>query len=272
MVQAMPEWTTTGVFQQLSNLDVPWKDAISASELDLAYYGNLSGGKKVSPLVNRMLDESGVLPDSKLSAIANLIYSTCAVNWTKEYATLSFDYEPIENYDMVETMEQGTTDSYGKTQTRTDDLTHSRSGTDTTSNDLTETVKPEITETQTPNLTSETSDSVYGFNSSAAKGSDERTVKSSGTTTTATTGTSATDSASEIKTVYDTSDKDSGTVSYVDGGSDERSTTHTLKRHGNIGVTTSQQMLQSERDLWLWYYFYDVVFPDVDRVMTLSVY
>lgn len=272
MVEASPDWMTAGIFQQLSSLDVPWRSAISATELDLAYYGNLSGGKNVSPLVNRMLGEDGTLPDSKLLAIANLIYSTCVTNWTKEYATLSFDYQPTDNYDMVETMEQGTTDSYGKTQTRTDDITHTRTGTDTTSNDLTETVKPELTETQTPDLTSETSDSIYGFNSSAAKGSDERTVKSSGTTTTATTGTSSTDSVSETKTVYDTSDKDSGTVSYVDGGRDERSTTHTLRRHGNIGVTTSQQMVQSERDLWVWYYFYDVVFPDIDRVMTLSVY
>lgn len=35
---------------------------------------------------------------------------------------------------------------------------------------------------------------------------------------------------------------------------------HEFKRHGNIGVTTSQQMLQSEFDLRLNFNFYDVVF------------
>lgn len=36
--------------------------------------------------------------------------------------------------------------------------------------------------------------------------------------------------------------------------------THTLHRHGNIGVTTSQQMLQSEIDLWSKYNFYNYLY------------
>lgn len=45
----------------------------------------------------------------------------------------------------------------------------------------------------------------------------------------------------------------------------------TLKRSGNIGVTTSQQMLQSERDLWVWNFF-DTVFRDVDTFLTIQIY
>lgn len=37
-------------------------------------------------------------------------------------------------------------------------------------------------------------------------------------------------------------------------------TEHTFTRHGNIGVTTSQQMLQSEIDLRLNFNFYDIIF------------
>ena len=48
-------------------------------------------------------------------------------------------------------------------------------------------------------------------------------------------------------------------------------TTHTLTRSGNIGVTTTQQMLQSERDLWMWDYI-AVVFADVDSVLACAVY
>lgn len=45
----------------------------------------------------------------------------------------------------------------------------------------------------------------------------------------------------------------------------------TTKRSGNIGVTTSQQMIQAERDLWRWN-FYEEVFRDVDSVVALKVY
>ena len=45
----------------------------------------------------------------------------------------------------------------------------------------------------------------------------------------------------------------------------------TLKRSGNVGVTTSQQMAQSEIELWKWLYFEDV-FKDLDKILTLDTY
>lgn len=50
-------------------------------------------------------------------------------------------------------------------------------------------------------------------------------------------------------------------------GKDERE----LTRSGNIGVTTSQQMLESSLELWKWNFFCDI-FKDVDSIFTLSVY
>ena len=48
-------------------------------------------------------------------------------------------------------------------------------------------------------------------------------------------------------------------------------TTRELKRSGNIGVTTTQQMLQQERELWDWNY-YNTVFKDIDNLLTLMIY
>lgn len=48
-------------------------------------------------------------------------------------------------------------------------------------------------------------------------------------------------------------------------------TDRTLTRKGNIGVTTSQQMIESERNLWFWSYF-EKVFSDVDNILTLKIY
>lgn len=43
---------------------------------------------------------------------------------------------------------------------------------------------------------------------------------------------------------------------------------HTLRRHGNIGVTTSQQMMQSEIELRRTHYF-DIIMSDVDSILTI---
>lgn len=48
-------------------------------------------------------------------------------------------------------------------------------------------------------------------------------------------------------------------------------TNHTLTRRGNIGVTTSQQMITQERELWFWQFF-DQVFVDLDKVLTSPIY
>lgn len=48
--------------------------------------------------------------------------------------------------------------------------------------------------------------------------------------------------------------------------------TNTLTRHGNIGVTTSQQMLQSEIDLRSNFNFMNEIMNDVDSILCLLVY
>lgn len=99
------------------------------------------------------------------------------------------------------------------------------------------------TNTRTPNLTKTSETELQGFNSDNYVPSDKFTDRETGTDTTARTG------------------------------SDTETYKYDLTRKGNIGVTTSQQMIQSERDLWiLWQFFYDVVFPDINRILTLSIY
>lgn len=49
-------------------------------------------------------------------------------------------------------------------------------------------------------------------------------------------------------------------------------TVHTGERSGNIGVTTSQQMLQSEIDIRKFNVFRDRIFQDIANYITLTVY
>ena len=83
--------------------------------------------------------------------------------------------------------------------------------------------------------------SVYGYNSSTAVPSESESV-STGTGT-------------NVDTNYDNT----------------RTIDRTLTRSGNIGVTTSQQMLDSELKLRAYRYF-EEVYKDIDRITALPIY
>lgn len=154
-------------------------------------------------------------------------------------------------------------------------------------------------------------DSVYGFNSTTAVPSDESASTHQGTETTSNTGTETnkrtmshegTNTTSETETGTDTRDvtltrtgTETVTETHTESGSEstsrtlqesgsdteittesgtdktERSSTHQLTRHGNIGVTTSQQMIQSQRELWFWNFF-EQVFADIDTIIACPIY
>ena len=69
------------------------------------------------------------------------------------------------------------------------------------------------------------------------------------------------DTAGNTKVEVDTAGSDVITVQHG----------RTLTRKGNIGVTTTQQMMSSEIELWQWN-FYESVFKDIDSVLTLYIY
>lgn len=83
--------------------------------------------------------------------------------------------------------------------------------------------------------------SVYGYNSSSASPSESDSATTSQNT--------------DINTDYDNT----------------RTIDRTLTRSGNIGVTTSQQMLESELALRA-YRFFEEVYKDVDRIVALPIY
>lgn len=156
-------------------------------------------------------------------------------NWTKMWEALQEEYAPLENYSMRERMTNDVTQkAYGKTTTRTDNLSHSKTGNDTNT--------PNLTETETPNVTKAKETGVYGFNTQQDPVPDgTETDTETGTNTTTTTGTSRTD--------YNTTESDTGTQAVADTGTDTETRNYLLTREGNIGVTTSQQMLESEIEL-----------------------
>ena len=80
----------------------------------------------------------------------------------------------------------------------------------------------------------------------------------------------------ENETGTDTTDKtntDTYNRSYTETGTDTTAGTsfRKLTRKGNIGTNTFQNLLQQERNLWI-YDFFEQVFKDVDSVLTIPIY
>ena len=183
------------------------------------------------------------------------------------FATTQFEYNPIYNVDETTT----------ETNTRTPNLTHAEQGTTAE----TDTRKTEVTHGHTVNVTSsgtdsaettetgENTDSVTGQNqvttynsntflddtknTQSGTSSNERTAETTGTTST----TTATTNAGK-----DTTQNSGGTSATTSRTATETGTDITefsRERVGNIGVTSSQQLIDAERkirdfdilDIWL---------------------
>ena len=298
IIDSFPEWFTRGIFTRLGTLfpeELPWANE-NGQTLDQMYFGNHSGDKETSPLLDKFIEQNRgnaipeVLTEEQITTLANILYTRYGVQWDKLYKVLSAEYNPIENYSMVE---EETPDI---TRTETPDITHTE--TPDITRDKTTSAQSDFTVT----TNSDTASDVYGFNSPTSVPQAEtngnstvttqgdadknvttenetetgsRTQTETGTRTQTETGT-RTQTETGTRTETETGSRtqtETGTRTETETGTrTERETgKRTLTRSGNIGVTTSQQMLESEIKLWEWN-FYETVFKDVDTVLTVPKY
>lgn len=277
-------------------------EELNSTEMALLYAQH-SGLKIVNRLCEKLKDE----PDR----IATLLYNHYKTNWQHLHEILNLTYDPIANYDKNETETIEGTNTEKRTgntnisSTKKEDVTQEETGTDTNSVTRKETNTTNNTETgtdtstRTPNISEKTVNSgndttTRKESSFAAKSMDawSEDYKKNTTSTVTTSGTEKTDdthnSTLEGSHIVDGTEKGDRTTGRnatnnltgeethsedrtedVNGNS---STTRTNKTTGNIGVTTSQQMMQSEVDFWNVYNFREQVMKDVDKLLTLSIY
>lgn len=76
----------------------------------------------------------------------------------------------------------------------------------------------------------------------------------------------------ETTTYDDILDEKESSAREEHSGTTEDVVEHELTRSGNIGVTTSQQMIESERLLYMWDMLREVIYKDVDNVVALNIY
>lgn len=273
LIDLFPLWLNGGgIFKALENIgySAPWSSLIASDILDLEYLGNRSGYKRPSPIVDR-LTENGTLSTDSISKLAKIIEGLYSERWSKLYATMTAEYNPIENYRMTEEGTRISTEDIKRTRSVNDNETISHGGTETISRDSDETETPAEVVTKTGSGTANQNKNVYGFNSTDGVPAENQTGQTTTTDTETHSGTNKrVSTGSETRTPNLTEDRNlSGSGNDTESQSEDMS--HTLSRHGNIGVTTSQQMLESERALWMWQIF-DVVFADVDRILSIPIY
>lgn len=181
-------------------------------------------------------------------------------------------YNPIENYDRTETEtvessragKRGNTDTHSGTDATTTSGTRSNSdthsGTDTTTRNLTD------------SATTNRETGIAGFNS--ADYSDAN--KEDETSTTTKTGTETLQHGETITTTETTS----GTESLAHGhtivssgtDSEDSEVTRNGRIHGNIGVTTAQQMIEAELELANRFWIYDYIASAFESDNFITVY
>ena len=280
--EVFTDYINNGIFTFLNSLDVPWKDKNISQQLNLQYHGNISGKKETSPLVDSLIVENNLTDNSK-TMLAMTIFSIYSNKWSRLYRILSLEYEPIENYNMIETENTTSTnkntDTITTNTTNSNDVTETNTGTNTANDSENTTGKNVITDSRTitENNNVTNNNSLYGFNSVSGVNSDSQNGTETRNTTDGNThnddlkGTRTNEHSENINTSKVTAQKndikDVKDGTHTENGSQDR----TLSRHGNIGVTTSQQMINSEIELWQWDFF-SGVFKDIDKILTIQTY
>lgn len=234
-------------------------------------------------------NEEGVL-ESFRDDVELLLFKN-KTNYEKLYAITLAEYNPLENYKMVESGKDTTTGSDNQTdafgaQTKTNEFGASSEsteyGADTTTQNYgavstTDNIGGGTDTLQTGSQTKTLAEAVAGFNSSNYNNSQKNTETNGERTDTSTTG-ARTNQHSENERVdsatrnahTDTrtaqAKTDTETLSSKSDSHDKTfnsETNHNFTRSGNIGVTTSQQMAQSEIDLWTAFKFFDRIVDDI---------
>lgn len=179
----------------------------------------------------------------------NALLHTTEQNYNRIFALTKLEYNPIDNYD------------------RTEERSVEKLGSETRSNEYGESVTSveQNTSAHTDNITLGES-SVTKENSTSTYESDvyhptDKSVENNGGSTNineygAVTGSNVT---------TENQHTDNETVSY-----NERKDIEKIRAHGNIGVTTTAQMISGEKELWSGFVFYNMIFNDI--LQNLCIY
>lgn len=239
VIDYFPDYLNSdSLFAKMPQLGAPWSADVGEN-MDVAYFTMYSGIKNPSGFLE--LNSTDSVANSEV--IAKVLYSMYGINWKRLWEAFTSEYNPIDNYNIKETVIRGETDDRSIDKDTTRDITDNGEDTTTTS------------ENDSQNSTR--NDYTYGFNSTEQTPTGVATEVTSNNIS-GTDKTVSSDTTNEVGTEK-TTDK-----SYINENI-ERS------RAGNVGQNSYQELLKQEFELWKWNFF-TAVFDDADKFLALSIH
>ena len=223
----------------------------------------LPEGVKLSTIVENLLIETAELevmytdPDTLKMLIGIWSRKQCGV-WERLYATTEYEYNPIENYNRYES----------ETGTRQGSITHG--GQDTETLGVMHGGQDTI-QTQTADGGADSSKSgefVAGFNPGTPSGSDDGLLKKQRNETSVDYG--RTSSGNRTDT-YGKTENRTGTKNYNRTEATSGTEGREVHTHGNIGVMSTQDMINQEREV-VKFNIYDYIITDFKNRFCILVY
>lgn len=159
--------------------------------------------------------------------------------WDKLYKTTAYDYEPIRNYDRTEEVTEtavtsGTKNANAETgESKT--ATVSRESSDSSSGNATQHTENGITGSDTEKVAGYNAVDFVNSKKVDSSRTEDRTVTENNSANTAIT-----------ENVKNT-ESNNGTMKHTENSSGNETRTRSIRMFGNIGVTTTQQMINEER-------------------------
>ena len=255
LLKTYTEWRDAGyqmntIFDDVHLFDSLGFDSLALNQYFHVHYENQYIGFAFDNAGDKIADESNLAVIARIQDLIRFHALSNKYKYEKLIASMNFDYNPIENYKMTES---GTdTHSYGERNTK-----HTPDGVEdkvTTSSN----VSSSSTSQDTLNTTTKTSSTTFDSSTQDPTSQTEVTGNPSSTASSSSTGSNTVTTL--IKNGYTdvTTQKDD-------------TTNHTFTRAGNIGVTTSQQMIESERQL-VDFNVIDIYFKDVTKLFLSGVW
>ena len=234
------------------------------ASLDSLYFYGRSGRKIISPLLENYVDANNVIQYNEFVELCKIIRNNFYAKWNKLISIWLVNYTINENASLTENSNDTTTTDH--TGTINNDNTTTNNLTNNTTHGMSVVSTNTGGTTNTKNLNDDNSKSAFGTgnvvhnDTTAYTGTETVSNNLSNNTTN-----SGTDSVTNTGTVGNTNKE-------TRNAQDKTTTAHTYSRHGSIGVVTSQQMLEQEFALWLDHNFMDIMFTDIDSILTASCY
>lgn len=167
--------------------------------------------------------------------------------WTELQKTLEYEYNPIDNYDRTETVTEGIERSGSGSSSRSGNNTGSGTDTRESENSSSSSSTNTGTASNTAYNTDDFADTTKNVTSGSSTGADEE----SSTTTSSSSWTSSETGEMESSSTEDR--------------------TMTTRTHGNLGVTTTQEMIQAQREV-VSFSLLDVIEDEFVAKFCLAVY